>query len=290
MKNNQKNKRPSLPGLLNKFSFRKKVQLYAIFISFFSLVLACSAFIAYDSYSFRKHLAEVLQVEANIIAKASASSLVFYDTDFASKLLAGLEAQPHIVAACIYADDGSIFAQYIRGNTKYTFSARPPALGHMFQDNYLDVFQPVVFEKSQVGTIYLRSDLKEATTRLISFAGIAGIVLFILFITSIFLSVRFERIITRPLLALKDTADKISREKDYSVRADKFSKDEFGTLTDSFNEMLGVIQSRDSALQKTEEELQLQYKELKETIKSFVGRELKMVELKKEIKELKKNK
>lgn len=39
-----------------------------------------------------------------------------------------------------------------------------------------------------------------------------------------------------------------------------------------------------------EDELELQYKELKKTNKSFVGRELKMVELKKEIEELKKNK
>jgi signal transduction histidine kinase/ActR/RegA family two-component response regulator len=256
----------SVVGFLNRLSFRNKIQFYAIFVCLLSLVLACSAFIAYDAYSFRKHMAEDLQVKANIIANVGASSLVFYDTDFASKILMGLEASRHIVAVCIYASDGSIFAQYIRGGAKYTFPAKPPAPGHLFQDNYLNVSQPVVFEMTQVGIIYLRSDMEEAKERLISLAEIAGIVLFIVFVISIFLSVRFARTITQPLMALERTADNISTKKDYSVRAEKFSEDDFGDLTDAFNEMLEVIQSRDSALQVSENELRNHRNHLEELV------------------------
>src|SRR5213075_3154957 len=61
-----------------------------------------------------------------------------------------------------------------------------------------------------------------------------------------------QRSISRPILALADTAKAISDRKDYSVRARKVGEDELGLLTDAFNQMLDHIHERDSALRKSE--------------------------------------
>ncbi len=62
------------------------------------------------------------------------------------------------------------------------------------------------------------------------------------------LSGQLQRLISKPIMELEQTARRISREKDYSVRVEKSGEDEIGVLFDTFNEMLGEIQQRDRAL------------------------------------------
>jgi len=53
-----------------------------------------------------------------------------------------------------------------------------------------------------------------------------------------------------------ETAQTVSREKDYTVRAVTDSKDEMGVLLNAFNEMLTQIQQQDVALQRSRDELE----------------------------------
>jgi PAS domain S-box-containing protein len=50
--------------------------------------------------------------------------------------------------------------------------------------------------------------------------------------------------ISKPILALAETAKAISNRHDYAVRATKFGEDELGLLTDAFNQMLAQIQKQ----------------------------------------------
>ncbi len=111
----------------SELSFKGKLLLYVGVTSSFSLIIACLAFMAYDTYSIRRLLVRNLLTEAEIIGKTSASALAFQDSDFAYKVLIGLDAEPRVFAACIYADDGSIFTRYVRGSAEYEFPANRPA-------------------------------------------------------------------------------------------------------------------------------------------------------------------
>ncbi len=70
------------------------------------------------------------------------------------------------------------------------------------------------------------------------------------------LSSRLQRVISEPLLNLAETAKKISREKNFSLRAKKHGQDEIGILIDGFNEMLAQIQERDTKLARHSEQLE----------------------------------
>ncbi len=61
---------------------------------------------------------------------------------------------------------------------------------------------------------------------------------------------RLQAAISTPLRTLAETAKKIARQKDYSVRAQKVSTDEVGQLTDAFNQMIGEIQIHDGAMRR----------------------------------------
>src|SRR6266571_4123025 len=92
--------------------------------------------------------------------------------------------------------------------------------------------------------------------------SIAGILVF----SGLFafaLSARLHKLVSEPILSLARTANEVSRQKDYSIRATKQSEDELGTLVDSFNEMLWQIRAREAdlvdrtaALSQANEELQ----------------------------------
>ena len=73
------------------------------------------------------------------------------------------------------------------------------------------------------------------------FGVIAGFVLIGSFLVALALSPRLQRPISRPILALADTARGIAERKDYTVRATSSGADETGVLTDAFNHMLGGI-------------------------------------------------
>ncbi len=80
---------------------------------------------------------------------------------------------------------------------------------------------------------------------------------------------------------------------DFSVRIVRASKDEFGRLADYFNEFMAKLDSYNQSLRQeiaerrqTEETLQKRNEDLERFEKLVVGRELKMVELKKQIADL----
>jgi len=66
----------------------------------------------------------------------------------------------------------------------------------------------------------------------------------------------FQSSLTRPILELSSTANSVAANKDFSVRARKFSEDELGDLTDVFNDMLSTVDEADRILKESNEEME----------------------------------
>ena len=81
-----------------------------------------------------------------------------------------------------------------------------------------------------------------------------------------FLAAVLQGRISQPILALAETARRVSTCQDYSVRAAKLGEDELGELTDAFNQMLGRIEDQDRALRESREELQGYATELEQRV------------------------
>jgi light-regulated signal transduction histidine kinase (bacteriophytochrome)/HAMP domain-containing protein len=110
------------------------------------------------------------------------------------------------------------------------------------------MFQPVVHDGERIGYIYLESDLTEITDRIHLLAGILCLVLLIAVLAALWLSAKLQTMVTQPILQLAGTAQRVSENKDYSLRAPKACADEVGALVDSFNQMLAQIEKGDASL------------------------------------------
>src|SRR5271156_3515206 len=91
---------------------------------------------------------------------------------------------------------------------------------------------------------------------LITLAAIAAAVL-----TAYWLAARLQQQISGPIVNLAHTMQRVSAEEDYSLRVERSSQDEVGSLIDGFNRMLGQIRHRDSRLEKYREFLEQQVEE-----------------------------
>ncbi len=67
---------------------------------------------------------------------------------------------------------------------------------------------------------------------------------------SYWLAARLQQQISGPIVNLAHTMQRVSAEQDYTLRVERHSQDEIGTLIDGFNQMLAQIRHRDSRLEK----------------------------------------
>jgi signal transduction histidine kinase/ActR/RegA family two-component response regulator/uncharacterized membrane protein affecting hemolysin expression len=253
-------------------SIQRKQMLIIMLTSTVALLLACAAFLAYESIAFRRNMTENLASLAAIIGNNSTAALSFNDSSTAREILQSLRKEQHIVKACLYDKEGRPFAKYARDADQQGFEP-PPALadGWTFSDEHLDLFERVLLRGERAGTVYIQSDLRELTNRLHQYFGIVGIVLAASSLVALLLSLQLQRLISKPILNLASTAKIVSIEKNYSVRAVKTSEDELGQLIDGFNAMLSQIQARDFALQAAHDDLEKRVQERTGELQREVG-------------------
>ena len=215
-----------------------------------ALVLASFAFHVNDYLAFQKKMTSDLETLALITGLNSRSALMFDDPKFAENALAALSTKEHVVYACIYDMKGSIFAQYRRpGSTTILQPPLPHEDWHWFESGNLLLFKKIIFNNKPYGTVYIQYDRKEIRIQMNQYLIISLVILSVTFCVALALSLIFQRVISSPILSLAETARSISRDKDYSIRAEKGSADEIGVLIDGFNEMLSEIKRRDDTLE-----------------------------------------
>ncbi|MCP4347652.1 MAG: response regulator [Desulfobacterales bacterium] len=227
-------------------------------------------FIVSEMISFQREKMKELSTLAKVIGSNSVAALVFDDQDSATQTLAALGAEPNILFSGIFTSDGKLFAEYCPDTALKNITQEKhnnlkvlkqdfydeAFEGYPLFDDYIDIFEDIVFDNKLIGTVFIQTDMAEFYSRIIVYS--AGCVLMILF--SFFavycLSVKLQGFITTPLLELSEMMKDVSENQDYTVRAQRKNYDEFGTLADGFNEMLIQIQVRDQKLEQYREHLE----------------------------------
>lgn len=243
---------------LRGLPIKKKVILVMMSTTAAGLLVAGSALFLYELKSYHDTLRGELATLANIIGANSTAAVNFEYHNAAVELLSSLQNERHILSACIYLHDGTLFAGYVRSGLDLDCPDRPLEDGFHSEREYVSIYAPIVdqAEQARIGTIYLRSDVSGVWDRLKLYGGVMLFVLAGSGLAAFAISAGLQRLISEPVLALASAARAVSERKDYSVRAEKKSDDELGQFTDAFNQMLAQIQEQDSALRRAKEELE----------------------------------
>jgi signal transduction histidine kinase/ActR/RegA family two-component response regulator len=212
------------------------------------MLITSAAFIAYEYVTFRQLMVRNVKILGEAIAANSTAALAFDNPGDAREVLAAFKAQPHIVAARLYLSDGRLIASYPDGAARGAAARSRRADGYRFEHGLLTGVQPVVQGGRRMGTLYLESDLGEIYEHFQLFMAIGAAIMLVCCAAAYLISRRLQELISRPILALATTAQRVSEHRDYSVRATRPQGYEFAILTDAFNHMLTRIESDQTKL------------------------------------------
>jgi len=238
----------------NAQSIAGRLTRMSVMVSGTALLLAYFAFLAYDLYTLRQDLVGSLSTEAAIVGANSVTALLFDDEQAAENTLAALRQSPQVRWAVVVREDGTRFAQYTRDRSIQpilTEQLRPrQAWGFWTHGANILLGSRIVFQGQQVGVVYLLAETSRIKYGALQFGLLSAVILALCFLIALLITSATRNLITAPLTGLAETAQIVSRERDYSVRAAlPASSDEISFLVQSFNEMLDQIQERDRALE-----------------------------------------
>jgi diguanylate cyclase (GGDEF)-like protein len=248
---------------LRSRSLRQKLILFGTAASGAALLLACAAFVSYELLTFRETMTQNLDMRAEIVGNNSTAALAFNDPRTAEDMLSALQADPHVVAAAIFTRNGRLFATYRRADAANESLAPQQSVApeHRFGPDRLILQRPIRLAGEIVGTVVVASDLQALNARLERYVLIALGVLIAAVLVALVFSARLQGVVSRPILQLVQVAGRVSRDKDYTVRAVKQGEDELGQLIDGFNEMLAQIDERDRQLREARNDLERRVEE-----------------------------
>ena len=236
--------------ILKKFRIKQKLVVINLFTTGATLLLAGIVLLLNEFASTRNALVYNLTSLAEILADNSMAPLVFNDQKTAGETLRALRASPNIERAIVYDKEGRVFADYRRADVpQKPLPAAPAGKGHSFVDNHLDIFRSIQLDGEMIGSIHIRSDLEILYSMMIKDGAIAAVTMAAVFAMAFILLLRLQKVITEPISDLEQMMRTISRDRDYSLKANVAGKDEIASLAKGFNEMLEQIRERDVQLQ-----------------------------------------
>jgi two-component system, sensor histidine kinase len=237
-----------------RHSFRAKLMRVVLITTAAAVLVAGLAMLTRDLTVYRQAWAADIASQASVIALAIAPALAFDDHETAEEYLGALRARPRILLAALYDAHGNVYASYVREGQPPP-PPQPPAIsGVQISGERVDLVQRVVRGTETLGTLYLHGRY-EIASRVYAYFGIFGLVMVLSMVIAYALSKRLQKVITDPLDAVSVVAREIVERRDYSLRAQKFSDDEFGLLVDAFNNMLQEVQVRALTQERTNQQL-----------------------------------
>ena len=243
---------------LTNIPIARKLRIISLLSATAALSLAALLHVGMEVHSFRQGRAEQLTALAAAVGTNAARAIRAADKVMAKELLAPLQADPDVLFASI-RDTGSSqlasfaregFSEFEARSTVARLSQSPGDIGNLtasqatWSGTRLALRMPVVANGRVIGEIYLQANSDSLYRRLLVYVAMTVLVMLFAVLVVHALAARLQLTITRPIERLVEVINRVTRNKDYSVRCESAGADEIGSLIDGFNGMLQQMQSR----------------------------------------------
>lgn len=223
-------------------SLQRRLLIIIVGVTALALLVSSMLLTVSGWYAERNQLMRQLSMMADIVALQATPPLEFMDEVAARENLRALRPNPALHMACVYDEEGEVFAFYDAPAAQASSSC-PPAASE--QKNYgwsaLSLHRDIMTGERKLGSIYLRYSLDKTyehfSENLMMQLGVTVLVLLLIWPVSSYL----QRTISRPVIRLADITRRFSVDRSTLVYAEKTSNDEIGELVDASNDMMREI-------------------------------------------------
>ncbi|WP_339667981.1 EAL domain-containing protein [Dasania marina] len=251
-------------NFINNQPLAVKLTTACLATSIFSLIIAMVALNIYDKNTYKSLIRDEISLLASVISNRSVESVLFNDKQSALNNLIPLSYRSSIIGACIYRVSSdpkhstSTLASYPNDKI-FCPSAQPGEIKTIEPSHgrFIDFIHPISHEEEIIGYLYLKTSLSELSTRTQQSFNVFLTIIIVASIIALWLSKIISFKLISPLRALGETARNVAKIDDYSLRAEKINHDEIGSVVDSFNHMLNVIEHEHERLRESEEKFRL---------------------------------
>ena len=188
-------------------------------------------------------------------------ALVFDDKVSAKEQIKGFTAHAMMKSVEIWKNETpgtsklTLFSSH-PSDQNITFSLENQLTEDTFHHDVIVVSKEITSDNEKLGIIKVTRSLTDFNAQKAEYLQVGILSALSIFVIIILITFWYQGSLTKPLKELNMVAEKISKEKNYSIRAKKISLDEFGALTDAFNQMLDSLESSNSQLLNANEEME----------------------------------
>ena len=194
-------------------SIRSKLILLVISVAIIIIVPVSGARLVWDYKQSKHSLLQEISTLSQLLADRSNAALAFSDSRLAQENLNSLNNFPHIMLACVYKSDGTLFVNHQKNQAQCDKTITHIANNHgiqptqrseksWFSDENLHVLAPILQGDNMLGAIYMVSDLSLLHQRLQGQLAFSGFALFVAVLISGTLTGWVRRLIAGPVETL----------------------------------------------------------------------------------------
>ncbi|MEN8119252.1 MAG: response regulator [Bacteroidota bacterium] len=241
--------------ILKNRSIRTKIIFLIVIVSTINIVIASTIYFQYDKKIYHREISKKLFILAKVIGNSNSATILFNDSKRAQEYMSSLKVEESVEKASIIFPDSNILVTYDKNNhireMNYPLALKTDTV--LFLEESIFVNTPVIFQGETIAYIRIKYNTDELKLKLDQYYKIIFFIIIGSIIMAFLLAYFFQKIITRPIFQLHKLVNKISLNKDFSVRSDNNSRDEVGHLSRGFNRMLIQIEKQNNELNYSKE-------------------------------------
>lgn len=248
--------------LLSRLSIQNKLLIINLTVTTTALLFAVLMAVYSEYSNNRSSVLESLLVQAKMVGNNSTAALVFDDPDGARDILQAFSESKDVQVAVIYDNNNIALASYINHKSNVASGSHDTleALDNVIDTEklnenidfilgkYINILHNIEFDNKTIGKLLIKADVSHLYDEIIQYLFFTSSMALVGLGLASILLLKLRQSITGPLQKLTRLMDSVTKNNDYSIRANNDSSDEIGILSRGFNKMLTHIQINDEKL------------------------------------------
>jgi PAS domain S-box-containing protein len=240
---------------IKDLSIKNKIIAITLFIAFTAISLGFIFITIRDIKRLKTETQTHLSLDATLIGDYCIVPLTFGNKIQAVEALSRLKYIESVDEGYLFNQAGNIFASYPDSLEKPARNLMGERRSSIYKDGYFIIIEPISFEGTPIGSLYLKANSKLLVKETQKLAIILLSVFLIILIISYLLAIRLQKLFTKPILKLAEMTADVSLNQDFTLQIEPYGKDEIGFLYQQFNNLLSQLLKRQNERDAAEKEI-----------------------------------